>query len=132
MSVFWHFLFYGPIVEGAKLTFLLAVASQLLGIAIGVFLALGRLSRLPLPILRWPTGVYIWFFRGTPLLVQLIFVYDGIPQIDSNIVLGSITSAFIALSLNEGAYMAEIVRAGILSVNPGQFDDASHRHSSGN
>jgi polar amino acid transport system permease protein len=123
MNVFWHYLSYGPIIDGAKLTLLLALVSQCLGIIIGVFLALARLSRLRLPILRWPAGVYIWFFRGTPLLVQLIFVYDGIPNITGEqVVLGSITSALIALSLNEGAYMAEIVRAGILSVDPGQIE----------
>jgi polar amino acid transport system permease protein len=125
VSTFWHFLFYGPIVDGAKLAIILAVICQLLGIVLGLFLALARLSRAKLPWLRWASGVYIWFFRGTPLLVQLIFVYDGIPQVTGEaIVLGSITSAIIALSLNEGAYMAEITRAGILSVDPGQVEAA--------
>lgn len=125
MNTFGHFLFYGPIVDGAKLTIILSVVCQLLGIILGLFLALARLSRSRLPFLRWASGLYIWFFRGTPLLVQLVFVYDGIPQVTGEaIVLGSITSAIIALALNEGAYMAEITRAGILSVDPGQIEAA--------
>jgi polar amino acid transport system permease protein len=124
-SVFWHFLFYPPIVDGAKLTIVASVVSQALGIVLGLFLALGRLSRSRLPIWRWIAGAYIWLFRGTPLLVQLLFVYDAIPQMTNNrIVLGSITSALIALSLNEGAYMAEIIRAGIQSVDTGQVEAA--------
>lgn len=124
-SVFWHYLFYGPIIDGAKLTVIASVVSQALGIVIGLFLALGRLSRSRLPVWRWLSGFYIWLFRGTPLLVQLLFVYDAIPQMtNERIVLGSITSAIIALSLNEGAYMAEIIRAGIGSVDPGQVEAA--------
>lgn len=124
-SVFWHFLFYGPIIEGAKLTVILSVVSQIIGIVLGLFLALGRLSRSKFPVWRWLSGIYIWLFRGTPLLVQLLFVYDAIPQMtNERIVLGSITSAVIALSLNEGAYMAEIIRAGIQSVDPGQVEAA--------
>lgn len=124
-SVFWHYLFYGPIVDGAELTFVASVVSQVLGIVIGLFLALGRISRARIPVLRWLSGGYIWLFRGTPLLVQLLFVYDAIPQMtNTRIVLGSITSAIIALSLNEGAYMAEIIRAGIQSVDRGQVEAA--------
>lgn len=124
-QIFWSFLFYGPIVDGAKLTFLLAVECQFIGIVLGLFLALARLSRARIPILRWFSGVYIWFFRGTPLLVQLIFVYDALPQLTNHaIILGPITSATIALSLNEGAYMTEIIRAGIMSVDPGQTEAA--------
>lgn len=124
-NVFWHFLFYGPIVDGAKLTVVASIVSQALGIVIGLFLALGRLSRSRLPFVRWLSGGYIWLFRGTPLLVQLLFVYDAVPQLtNGRIVLGSITSAIIALSLNEGAYMAEIIRAGIQSVDTGQVEAA--------
>jgi len=124
-TIFKHFFFDPSIVDGAKLTLLLSIVCQVLGIIIGLFLALGRLSRSRVPIFRWASGLYIWFFRGTPLLLQLLFVYDGIPQLtNKGIVLGSITSATIALSLNEGAYMAEIIRAGILSVDTGQVEAA--------
>jgi len=125
LSTFWQYLFYQPILVGAWLTLVLSVIAQGLGIIIGLFLALMRLSRTPFPALRWLSGLYVWFFRGIPLLVTLLFVYDGIPQATNQaIVLGSVTSAIIALSLNEGAYMAEIIRAGIMSVNPGQVDAA--------
>jgi polar amino acid transport system permease protein len=103
----------------------LSVISQLTGIVLGIFAALGRLSTLKIPIFRWIAAIYIWFFRGTPLLVQMAFVYFAIPQITNfNLILDAFVSGFVALSLNEGAYMAEIVRAGILSVDQGQFEAA--------
>jgi polar amino acid transport system permease protein len=99
--------------------------SQATGIVLGVFTALGRLSRGRLPIARWLTGIYIWLFRGTPLLVQIVYVYYALPEITNyNINLNEFWSAFIALALNEGAYMAEIVRAGITSVDEGQTEAA--------
>jgi polar amino acid transport system permease protein len=123
--VYWHFLFSPEILQGVLVTIELSVISQLTGIALGIFAALGRLSTLKLPIFRWIAGLYIWFFRGTPLLVQMAFVYFAIPQITNfNLVLDAFVSAFVALSLNEGAYMAEIVRAGILSVDQGQLEAA--------
>jgi polar amino acid transport system permease protein len=125
-SVFAHFLLYPAIVDGAKLTFLLAIVCQVLGVVLGVFFALGRLSRSRLPLLRGLASFYIWLFRGTPLLVQIIFIYSALPQLTNHsLVLGSITSALIALSLNEGAYMAEIIRAGITSVDTGQSEAAT-------
>jgi polar amino acid transport system permease protein len=200
-------MFSAPVLEGVKITFLLAVASQLAGIIIGVFSALGRLSTLrlgprflshaalcwflawfshpalegefnrwwsnhwgPNPVggievwlawflviagilimvaglagrlpgnrserlrkfatapwypLRAISGVYIWIFRGTPLLVQIFFVYFAVPQMSNDsILIDAIPSAFIALALNEGAYMTEIVRAGISSVDSGQSEAA--------
>lgn len=124
-SVFWSYLAYGPIVDGAKLTIWMAVLAQILGIVLGLFLGLARLSTAKVAVWRWLAWVFIWFFRGTPLLVQIIFVYDGLPQLTNHaIVLGAIPSALIALSLNEGAYMAEIVRAGITSVDTGQVEAA--------
>lgn len=125
VHVFWQFLFWPTIVDGAKLTFLMAIVCQALGIVLGLFLALGRLSRARVPIFRWLAGVYIWFFRGTPLLVQIIFVYFALPQLSNHTLSpGVITSAIVALSLNEGAYMAEIIRAGIGSVDRGQVEAA--------
>jgi polar amino acid transport system permease protein len=112
-------------VHGAGVTIVLAVLAQLLGIVLGLFTALARLSRSPVPILKWIAGLYIWLFRGTPLLVQLAFVYFAVPQMTGDrLVIGEFQSALIALSLNEGAYMAEIIRAGIMSVDAGQTEAA--------
>jgi len=205
--IFWHVLFSQPIVSGAGVTILLATLSQAAGIVLGLFSALGRLSRITLGRrfmfaavvtgflawvshrflagelnawwrhhiganppggaetwltyglalvalawlvlgfagllwksaprwLRWIaiadwyplktiTGFYIWLFRGTPLLVQLFFVYFALPGLSGgHLILNEFDSAFVALSLNEGAYMAEIVRAGITSVEGGQMEAA--------
>jgi polar amino acid transport system permease protein len=112
-------------VQGAELTVVLAALSQLIGVILGLFAALGRLSRMGLPFFRWIAGVYIWLFRGTPLLIQIIFVYFAVPQLTGNrIIISEFPSALIALSLNEGAYMAEIIRAGITSVEAGQMEAA--------
>lgn len=92
---------------------------------LGLIAALGRLSRLPVPIFRWIAGLYIWLFRGTPLLVQIVFVYFAIPQLtNGHLIITEFNSALIALSVNEGAYMAEIIRAGITSVDEGQTEAA--------
>ncbi len=124
-SVFWHFLFYGPIIDGAKTTLELSVFSQAAGISLGLIAALGRLSRHRWSPGRLVAGLYIWLFRGTPLLVQIAFVYFALPQLTGgNLSINEFWSAAIALSLNEGAYMAEIVRAGIMSVDAGQIEAA--------
>ncbi len=131
-QTFWHYLFDPTVVSGAELTIVLAVLSQGFGIILGLFTALGRLSRLPIPIFRAIAGLYIWLFRGTPLIVQIAFVYFAIPQLTNNaIIIGEFPSACIALSLNEGAYMAEIIRAGISSVDSGQFEAAQSLGMSG-
>src|SRR5439155_8084929 len=109
-----------------------------IGIFLGLVLAVMRMS--PNPIVAYASRLYIWFFRGTPLLVQLIFWYNlaalfprisvGIPwgptftHLSANSLIGPFTAAILGLGLNEGAYMSEIVRAGILSVNQGQVDAA--------
>ncbi len=119
------------ILTGVALTLGLSVVSQLLGTILGVLGALGRLSRFA-PA-RWLAGFYVWFFRGTPLLVQIAFIYFGLgvagiyrwerhPLFD--IIPGAWQAGVVALALNEGAYMTEIVRAGILSVDPGQMEAA--------
>src|SRR5437763_16117002 len=78
---------------------------------------------------RWlslPARFYIWIFRGSPLLVQLLLLYFGFPEVFPGLVpyINIYTAALIAFSFNEGAYMAEIVRAGITSVDPGQMEAA--------
>src|SRR5579862_2221947 len=94
---------------GALTTIWLSVLSMAFGILLGFVAALMKMSRIP--AVRALAGFYIWLWRGTPLLIQLVIIYTGLPQIGLR--LGVVTSALIGLSLNEGAYFAEIMRAGI-------------------
>lgn len=115
---FFRYLVSPYMMEGVVTTLWLAIVAMILGCTLGVILAFMRMSRSR--ILRAVAGAYIWLWRGTPLLVQLIIIYTGLPQL--GIKLGVIESAILALSLHEGAYFAEIVRSGILSVGKGQED----------
>lgn len=115
---FFQYLFSGYMAEGAWNTVWLAVVSMILGCSLGVVLAFMKMS--DRRVLRLIAGFYIWLWRGTPLLVQMVIIYTGLPQF--GIRLGVIESAILALSLNEGAYFSEIVRAGILAVHKGQED----------
>jgi len=133
-SVVGHYLFDERILEGLRVTLELTVIAMALGIALGVVMAIMRLS--PNPLVSGGSWLYIWFFRGTPVLVQLIFWYNiaalypkfnlGVPfgpafvHANANTLIKSFTAAILGLGLNEGAYMAEIVRAGIISVDEGQ------------
>jgi polar amino acid transport system permease protein len=119
-GAFERYLFSGFLLEGVWTTIWLSVVVMVLGLAMGLCAALMRMSRYP--VLQRIAGVYLWLIRGTPLLVQLIVIYTGLPQI--GIRLNVIQSALLGLSVNEGAYLAEIIRAGILSVPKGQFDAA--------
>ncbi len=120
------------IINGLLLTVVISVISQTIGIILGVFGALGRLSRRS--GLRWIASVYLWIFRGTPLLVQLVFFYFGLsathiftwPDIEifGFTITGAVQAGIFALGLNEGAYMTEIIRAGILAIDPGQMEAA--------
>jgi polar amino acid transport system permease protein len=122
----------GPILSGVWLTLSISVISQVIGVVLGVFGALGRMSKIR-PV-RWGANLYVWFFRGTPLLVQITFLYFGLgvtgiyrfPEINlfGLIIPGAVQAGILALGVNEGAYMSEIVRAGILSIDPGQLEAA--------
>ena len=114
-----HF-FDQTLLQGAQMTIFLSVTAQIAGVTLGLFAALMKISKNP--ILVGISGFYIWLFRGTPLLVQLIVFATGLYQI--GIHLNLLTAALLALSINEGAYMAEIVRAGIQSIDPGQMEAA--------
>ena len=105
------------VLEGAWTTIYLSVIAQIAGVVLGLVAALMKISKNP--VLNGVASFYIWLFRGTPLLVQLIVFATGLYEI--GIHLNLLTAALLALSLNEGAYMAEIVRAGIQSVDPGQM-----------
>jgi polar amino acid transport system permease protein len=128
-----------PVLDGVRITIELTVIAMVIGIILGVVLAVMRLS--PNPIVSGASWLYIWFFRGTPVLVQLLFWYDisylypaltiGIPflgpqfvHLNANTLVTPFAAALFGLGLNEGAYMAEIVRAGILSVDEGQTEAA--------
>jgi polar amino acid transport system permease protein len=138
-STVGHYLFDSRITSGVVNTIELTIVAMAIGIAIGVVLAVMRLS--PNPLISGGSWLYVWFFRGTPVIVQLIFWYVGIAALYPTINLGvpfgpqfihiHSTSAItgflaivLALGLNEGAYMAEVVRAGIISVDEGQTEAA--------
>src|SRR6478672_7599263 len=133
-----HYFTSSRVLQGLITTLELTVLCMAIGIAIGIVLAVMRLS--PNPLVSSASWLYIWFFRGTPVLVQIIFWYFisalypkidlGIPfgpafiHGDANSLIKPFTAAILGLGLNEGAYMAEIVRAGIISVDEGQSDAA--------
>jgi polar amino acid transport system permease protein len=119
--LFWTALTSGPYWRGALTAFELTVVSLATAIVVGFFVALGALSALRrFRVLAW---VYNWVFRATPTLLQLYFVWYALPQIWGAFAghwFTPFAAAWIALSLNEAAYMSEIIRAGLLSVDPGQ------------
>jgi polar amino acid transport system permease protein len=139
-SVVGHFLFDHRVVHGVVVTLELTVVAMVVGIALGIVLAVMRLS--PNRLVSGASYIYIWFFRGTPLLVQLLFwefisalypkILVGVPfggpaliHANANSLLKPFVVAILGLGLNEAAYMAEIVRAGIISVDEGQTEAAA-------
>lgn len=98
------------------------MVALVLGLLLGLVLALMRMSSHR--ALSVPAQAYIWIFRGTPLLVQLVIIYTGLPQIDDRLRLDVMESAVLGLVLNEAAYLAEIVRAGVSAVARGQREAA--------
>lgn len=106
---------------GLKLTIQLTIIALFFGTVIGLFVALAKISNYK--ILSYPATVYIEFFRGSPLLVQLFLFYFGLPQLLGHPV-DRFMSASLVLSLNCGAYIAEIFRAGIQSIERGQMEAA--------
>jgi len=123
-DVVGHNLFSQLFLEAAWTTLWISVIAQTCGVIIGLFLALMRTSRFP--FLSWPARFYVWIFRGSPLLVQILILYFGVPEVFPGTVtyITVYTAALIAFSLNEGAYMSEIIRAGISSVDTGQLEAA--------
>jgi polar amino acid transport system permease protein len=134
-----HYLFQKLILEGVGLTLALTVVAMVIGIGLGIGLAVMRIS--PNPVMSSVSWFYIWFFRGTPVLVQIFFWWNlaivlpqiglGIPpngpwlwHVGTNQLITAFAAAMLGLGLNEAAYMAEIVRAGIISVEHGQTEAA--------
>ena len=102
--------------RGAVMTFSLSITSLAAGMQVGLLLAVGQ--EVPLRAVRAVVVFYLWLFRGTPVLLQLVFAFNVLPAF--GLVLPGFACAVLALGLNEGAYMAEIMRAGIRAVGPGQ------------
>ncbi len=133
-----HYFTSRRILDGLAVTIELTAASMAIGIVLGALLAVMRLS--PNPLVSGASWTYIWLFRGTPVLVQILLWYNvaalyprfsiGIPfgpafaHFSASSVITPFVAGMLALGLNEGAYMAEIVRAGIISVPAGQVDAA--------
>jgi len=117
----WHgfFTYLGSpyIFRGALLTLGMTAVSMVLGFFLGLLIAV--MKRSPQPWFSWPARFYVWFFRGTPLLVQLVVIYAGLPKLD--IRLSVMACSIIGLTLNEAAYLAEIIRAGLNAVPVGQI-----------
>jgi len=133
-----HYFFSSRVLHGLVVTLELTVLSMAIGIVLGVLLAVMRLS--PNPLVSGAAWTYIWLFRGTPVLVQILLWYNiaalfprfsvGVPfgptfaHFSASSLITTFVAGMLALGLNEGAYMAEIVRAGIISVPEGQSDAA--------
>ena len=130
-----EFLFRDIIWQAALRTLMISAEAQVLGISLGVFAAVSR--SLKIPVASQVASLYVWFFRGTPLLLQLFFWFFAFPQLVPQdfgwgpfqyehdwFLFSSFQAALIGLAINEGAYMAEIVRAGIDSIESGQMDAA--------
>ncbi|GAA4360234.1 amino acid ABC transporter permease [Paeniglutamicibacter cryotolerans] len=122
------------ILTGVRNTLVLLLAAMAVGLVLGVLTAVMRQS--PNPVLRWVGGAYVWLFRGTPLLVQLLiwfnlsiifetFTIPGLFSIPMNTLMTPFVAALLGLGINEGAYISEIVRGGILAVDHGQREAAS-------
>jgi polar amino acid transport system permease protein len=137
-DVVGHYLFDSRILHGVLVTLELTVISMVVGIVLGILVAVMGLS--PNPVVRWASWIYVFLFRGTPLLVQLLFwgfiaaLYPsidlGVPfgpsfiHLNANQVITYFVAAILGFGLNEGAYMSEIVRAGMISVDEGQTEAA--------
>src|SRR5689334_5183361 len=151
----WRFMvqnmFSAPVLRGVETTLIMTVLAMLIGVLLGIGFAVMRLS--PNPVLSWTAWAYIWFFRAIPRYVLLFFVANlgalygtytlGFPfggqlmhalglrgdlhflGLNGNQIFQGFTAGLIGLALSEGAYMAEIVRAGIQAVDPGQAEAAS-------
>ena len=136
--LFWSYIwpptaFQDPLLRtGLVVTIVVSIIAQALGVLFGLFAALGKVSKFA--VFRWLAEGYIWYFRGTPLLVQMVLLYFGLgvthiydfPDLKLGFltISGAIQAGTLALAINEGAYMSEIIRAGIESIDPGQMEAA--------
>jgi polar amino acid transport system permease protein len=137
-DVIGRYVFSGPVLDGLVLTLWLTAVSMAIGIVLGIVLAVMRSSENF--VISGLAAAYIWFFRGVPLLVLLVFFYNlaalfptigvGVPgvfsvvDLNTNALITPVAAAIIGLGLNEAAFMSEIVRAGMRSVDRGQIEAA--------
>ena len=108
------------LVQGFGTTLKIFILTLIMSIPLGLIIALGRISKLG--FIRWITGIYVLIMRGTPLMLQIIFIFFGLPLLDIGI--SRFPAAILALVLNYGAYFAEIFRSGIQSIDKGQYEGA--------
>jgi polar amino acid transport system permease protein len=120
VHAFFSYLTNLYLLQGVLVTIGLTVVTMIVGLALALPLALASMSQNPVPARL--AGFYVWVFRGTPLLVQLVIIYTGLPQIGLRF--GVLASALLALSLNEAAYLSETIRAGFTAVPRGQIEAA--------
>jgi polar amino acid transport system permease protein len=119
---FWPIIQQWPmLLKGAALTIGLTAVATVFGMLVGVACAWSRVSG-PLP-LRWLAGTYVELIRNTPFIVQLFFIFFGLPM--AGVKLTPLTASIVAMVINLGAYAAEIIRAGIEATPRGQFEAAS-------
>lgn len=118
-GIVWEYL--GYLLAGVKITVLVTTAALLFGAVVGLFVALGRMSKRRW--LQWPAIAYVEIFRNTPALIQLMWAYYCLPIL-AGINLSAIVAATLALAVNGGAYIAEIIRGGIQAVDRGQVEAA--------
>ena len=116
-----------PLLGGARVTIALTILAVSGGLVLSLFLALGKMSKNP--VINRLSSAYVFFFRGTPLLMQLYFIYYALPMVSPVFIIRTgdqffdrFIPAFIAFALNSAAYCAEIIRAAILSIDKGQFE----------
>jgi polar amino acid transport system permease protein len=120
----WSDLYFGPVL----LVIAITIIAQTTGVILGFPLALGRISKNPL--VHLPVDLYLYIFRGTPLLLQVLFFSDGIAGLINDprwlhpISHNAVVAGTLALTLNEAAYMTEIIRSGLQAIDPGQYDAA--------
>lgn len=108
------------ILQGAVISIKIYVVTIVFAIPLGMLCAMGKLTKIP--PLRWILEVYTWVFRGTPLLLQLLFVYFGLPLL--GLELSKEMAAYVTFVVNYAAYFTEIFRAGIQSIDRGQYEAA--------
>ena len=126
LHAFTKYLFSDLFFQPMLLVVAITLVAQTSGIILGFPLALGRISRNPL--IHLPVDLYLYIFRGTPLLLQIAFMYDGIAELFNNpptlyfITRNAVVAGTLALMLNEAAYMTEIIRSGLQAIDPGQYD----------